>query len=283
MPETFNVDICYNPPCHWTSPEIIIPHDNRNLPYPPQPPQDLPKLDVSQIPETQDRNRQVPGRYGDHVDSTEYRRIQKRAPAPEPEPEPQVANPALVARQESSRQGPPLPERPPAGGGHESEGVRHTSESSIDPDVQKLALDRQHATQTEMKISRPPSFQGSMDTRYILRPEAIESVFYMWRITGDPEWQEKGWKMWESIEKVTWTELAYSAITDVNDPESPQADSMERYYAASDAVELISSFWLAETLKYFYLLYSEPDLISLDEWVLNTEAHPFRRPQVPIR
>ena len=40
----------------------------------------------------------------------------------------------------------------------------------------------------------------------------------------------------------------------------------------------MESFWLAETLKYFYLLYSDPDLISLDEWVLNTEAHPFRRP-----
>jgi len=35
---------------------------------------------------------------------------------------------------------------------------------------------------------------------------------------------------------------------------------------------------LAETLKYFYLLFSQEDVVSLDEWVLNTEAHPFRRP-----
>jgi len=68
-----------------------------------------------------------------------------------------------------------------------------------------------------------------MDTRYILRPEAIESVFYMWRITGDPSWREKGWNMWESIEKASWTELAYSAIMDVNDADSTKADSMERY------------------------------------------------------
>lgn len=39
------------------------------------------------------------------------------------------------------------------------------------------------------------------------------------------------------------------------------------------------SFWLAETMKYFYLALSPPDLISLDEYVLNTEAHPFRMPQ----
>ncbi len=41
----------------------------------------------------------------------------------------------------------------------------------------------------------------------------------------------------------------------------------------------MESFWLAETLKYFYLLYSTPDVISLDEWVFNTEAHPFRVPK----
>lgn len=45
--------------------------------------------------------------------------------------------------------------------------------------------------------------------------------------------------------------------------------------AASQGNEM-ESFWLAETLKYFYLLFSETDLINLDEWVLNTEAHPLR-------
>lgn len=39
------------------------------------------------------------------------------------------------------------------------------------------------------------------------------------------------------------------------------------------------SFWIAETLKYFYLIFSEPDLISLDDYVFNTEAHPFRLPK----
>jgi mannosyl-oligosaccharide alpha-1,2-mannosidase len=44
----------------------------------------------------------------------------------------------------------------------------------------------------------------------------------------------------------------------------------------------MESFWLGETLKYFYLLYSSPDLISLDDWVLNTEAHPFKRPDAKV-
>lgn len=37
------------------------------------------------------------------------------------------------------------------------------------------------------------------------------------------------------------------------------------------------SFWMAETLKYFYLIFSSPDTISLDDYVFTTEAHPFRR------
>jgi mannosyl-oligosaccharide alpha-1,2-mannosidase len=40
----------------------------------------------------------------------------------------------------------------------------------------------------------------------------------------------------------------------------------------------VQSFWLSETLKYFYLIFSPPDLVSLDEYVLTTGAHPFRRP-----
>ncbi|KAF1355730.1 seven-hairpin glycosidase [Lizonia empirigonia] len=100
---------------------------------------------------------------------------------------------------------------------------------------------------------------------YILRPEAIESVWYMYRITGSSHWREAGWRMFEAVVKATTTEFGNSAIDDVTKKTPELNDSME-------------SFWLAETLKYFYLLFSEEDLISLDEWVLNTEAHPFRRP-----
>jgi mannosyl-oligosaccharide alpha-1,2-mannosidase len=38
----------------------------------------------------------------------------------------------------------------------------------------------------------------------------------------------------------------------------------------------MQSFFLAETLKYLYLLFSPPSVISFDEWVFNTEAHPLR-------
>lgn len=100
---------------------------------------------------------------------------------------------------------------------------------------------------------------------YEYRPEAIESVWYMYRITGDPAWQDKGWRMFEAIVRHTQTEIGHSAIDNVLSPNPSRTDEME-------------SFWLDETLKYFYLLFSEPDVVSLDEWVLNTEAHFFKRP-----
>ncbi|PQE14448.1 glycosyl hydrolase family 47 protein [Rutstroemia sp. NJR-2017a BBW] len=113
--------------------------------------------------------------------------------------------------------------------------------------------------------SLPPGFVTIGYKKYILRPEAIESVWYMYRITGDKTWQDKGWKMFEAVINATSTKYGHSAIYDVTAEEPTQIDEME-------------SFWLAETLKYFYLLFSTPDTISLDDWVLNTEAHPFKRP-----
>jgi mannosyl-oligosaccharide alpha-1,2-mannosidase len=88
----------------------------------------------------------------------------------------------------------------------------------------------------------------------------------MYRITGDPLWQEKGWKMFEHIIDATTTTYGHSAIRGILRAVPTKMDEME-------------SFWLAETLKYFYLLYSTPDKISLDDYVLNTEAHPFKRPK----
>jgi len=106
--------------------------------------------------------------------------------------------------------------------------------------------------------------QGSY---YILRPEAIESVFVLYRVTGDRSLMDQAWEMWTAINDASITELANSAIDDINVPPG-------QLLKLSDSME---SFWLSETLKYFYLLYSEPELVSLDEWVFNTEAHPFRR------
>lgn len=137
--------------------------------------------------------------------------------------------------------------------------------------------------------SIPKGIQKVRDSRYLLRPEAIESVFLMYRITGKEEYQEMAWRMFQAIQRATETDLAFSAILDVNvDGENTQkTDSMEVRPISDHCfllnwalwlADLNQSFWLSETLKYFYLIFSPPDLISLDEYVFNTEAHPLKRP-----
>jgi mannosyl-oligosaccharide alpha-1,2-mannosidase len=116
---------------------------------------------------------------------------------------------------------------------------------------------------TAQSSSSPFSEVG--DGRYVLRPEAIESIFYMYRITGDAKYRDIAWEMWEAVSNHTQTDFGNAAISNVMETPVKTYDSME-------------SFWLAETLKYFYLIFANPDEISLDNFVLNTEAHPFRIP-----
>ena len=133
--------------------------------------------------------------------------------------------------------------------------------------VPKVALS--HKKYVDARISEerlPPGYVQIHSREYKLRPEAIESVFVMYRLTGDEKWREKGWRMFTAIEAATRTPSGHATVKDVTSQLGDLRDVME-------------SFWLAETLKYFYLLFSEEDLVSLDEWVLNTEAHPFRLPK----
>ncbi|KAL5351140.1 hypothetical protein ACLOAV_002991 [Pseudogymnoascus australis] len=139
------------------------------------------------------------------------------------------------------------------------------SEQAWHAAIPSLPSDAAGAQKKIMNNRLAPGFTSYPDPKYLLRPEAIESVFIMYRITGDPVWMDKGWRMFQSIEKITRTSIANSAIDDVTRSKPRKIDSME-------------SFWLAETLKYFYLLFSDFDVVNLDEWVLNTEAHPFKRP-----
>ncbi|PWA18363.1 hypothetical protein CCH79_00009985 [Gambusia affinis] len=103
------------------------------------------------------------------------------------------------------------------------------------------------------------------DRHNLLRPETVESLFYLYRFTKDRKYQDWGWKILQNFNKYTKVSSGgYTSINNVCDPDYPSPrDKME-------------SFFLGETLKYFYLLFSEDaDLISLDKYVFNTEAHPL--------
>ncbi|XP_055491711.1 mannosyl-oligosaccharide 1,2-alpha-mannosidase IA isoform X2 [Leucoraja erinacea] len=97
---------------------------------------------------------------------------------------------------------------------------------------------------------------------YILRPEVIETHMYMWRLTHDPKYREWGWEAVQALEKNCRVAAGYSGIRDVYSNQ-PTHDDVQQ------------SFFLAETLKYLYLMFSEDDLLSLDHWIFNSEAHPL--------
>jgi mannosidase alpha-like ER degradation enhancer 2 len=99
---------------------------------------------------------------------------------------------------------------------------------------------------------------------YPLRPEIIESAYYLHHFTGDPKYLAMGQTFYDSLVKYCRTDVGYAALKDVRTKE--KVDDME-------------SFFLAETLKYLYLLYAPANTVDLNKSVFNTEAHPLQRIQ----
>jgi mannosidase alpha-like ER degradation enhancer 2 len=97
---------------------------------------------------------------------------------------------------------------------------------------------------------------------YHLRPEIVESTYYLYHFTRGPEYRHMGEKMFDDFVKYCRTESGYAALSDVVTKQ--QRDEME-------------SFVFAETFKYFYLLFALPATLDFDQLTLNTEAHPLRR------
>ena len=105
----------------------------------------------------------------------------------------------------------------------------------------------------EMKITDPG---------YALRPEIIESAYYLYFFTRDDKYLDMGETYFNALVKFCRTDVAYAALENVETKQ--KTDSME-------------SFFFAETLKYLYLLYAPRKTFDLNHSVFNTEAHPLRR------
>jgi hypothetical protein len=88
---------------------------------------------------------------------------------------------------------------------------------------------------------------------YHLRPEIIESTYYLYHYTGDPEYRKMGEKMFDDFVQYCRTDSGYAALADVISKQ--QHDEME-------------SFVLAETFKYFYLLFAPPETLQFDKVIL---------------
>lgn len=96
---------------------------------------------------------------------------------------------------------------------------------------------------------------------YILRPENLESCFYLYRLSHKNEYLWMAKKMVEDILDHCRTETGFASLKNVRTYE--QANSME-------------SFFFAETLKYAYLVFAPASAADLHKIVFTTEAHPFK-------
>ncbi|KAK1938174.1 Endoplasmic reticulum mannosyl-oligosaccharide 1 [Phytophthora citrophthora] len=98
----------------------------------------------------------------------------------------------------------------------------------------------------------------------ILRPETVESLMILYRVTGEETYREYGRTIMESFENHSKVESGgYRSTSNVwNGNPTTKLGAME-------------SFFIAETLKYLFLLFSDDTILPLDEIVFNTEAHPF--------
>ncbi|RJE26560.1 Mannosyl-oligosaccharide 1,2-alpha-mannosidase [Aspergillus sclerotialis] len=129
------------------------------------------------------------------------------------------------------------------------------------------------------------------DRHNLQRPETVESLFYMYRITEDETYRHWGWEMFKSfikhtaiVERTNKDGVSSHSPTTEEDTGDYSSYRITGFTSLSNGDVLppvqrdnMESFWLAETLKYFYLLFSDRDFISLEENVFNTEAHPFPR------
>lgn len=106
-----------------------------------------------------------------------------------------------------------------------------------------------------------------LDAHNLLRPETVESLHIMYQITEDKKYQEYGWKILQAFNKHCKVPSGgYVSLNDVRNSANPRPGG------GRDKME---SFFLGETLKYLYLLFSDVDVIPLDKYVFNTEAHPL--------
>lgn len=101
-----------------------------------------------------------------------------------------------------------------------------------------------------------------VDPSYPLRPEIIESAYYLNHFTHDDKYLSMGEVFFSSLVRYCRTDDGFAALSDVRTKQ--KTDSME-------------SFFFAETLKYLYLLFAPPSTLNFDSVIFNTEAHPMKR------
>lgn len=115
---------------------------------------------------------------------------------------------------------------------------------------------------------------GLLPTRYLydtdsveyanseLNPEIIESAYYLHELTGKKKYLNMIYKYWNDIKICCRNEVAFNSVEDVR---------------KMKAKDYLATYFFAETLKYFYVAVVDKSEFNFDDYVFNTEAHPFKK------
>ena len=123
--------------------------------------------------------------------------------------------------------------------------------SGLVPQLIQLDIDKKNKVHIEME-----------DPSYNLRPELVESLFILYRFTGKKIYRKEAWNIFKRIRRICRIKHGYGNLIDTN----------RRPFEISNFMD---SYFLAETLKYLYLIFTDSTFIPLSRYVFNTEAHPF--------
>ena len=112
-----------------------------------------------------------------------------------------------------------------------------------------------------------PFFLNDADAQYLLKPDIIESLFYAYRITGDALYRAQAERQYE---------LMMQAVLQVHGKGRTELSALNDVFSM-EVLDSLPHYWFSKTLKYYYLIFSSPDVLSLDDYVFNSGGHPFAR------
>ena len=93
-----------------------------------------------------------------------------------------------------------------------------------------------------------------------IRPEFVESTYFLYKATGDAHYLDVAEHTIEAIQNYTRVKCGFAAISDVK---------------TGKKEDRFDSFVIAETFKYLYLIFTDDDQLwfNVDDFIFTTEAH----------
>ncbi|CAI4045873.1 putative mannosidase MNL2 SKDI_12G1100 [Saccharomyces kudriavzevii IFO 1802] len=113
-----------------------------------------------------------------------------------------------------------------------------------------------------------PFWVNKVESRRLLDSNIIESVFYMYRISGKQKWRTMGKQSFEILIK---------EMIKLNSGAKGLWQVKEFYENGEKVNNDLPSYWFSRTLKYYLLLFSDGDEISLDKYILTQGGHVIKK------